>query len=80
MHRLAIGENDDAQPASAGFFYSGPAADSTIRLPPFVLRKGDYPSNPGFADDGAVAATSNDVEVFRRLHVSEITTRGPLAG
>ena len=75
MHRLAIGEDHYAEPASSGFLYSGPATYATIRLCALVLGLRDYPSNPGFAYTDAVAATSNIVEVLRCLHSFEGTTR-----
>jgi hypothetical protein len=80
MHRLAIGENHDAQPASTGFFYSGPTANSASGLLALVLRTRYYSSNPGFTDSCAVAAAANDVEVFRGLHPFETTTPGPRVG
>ena len=69
MHRLAVGKDDHAQPASSGFVNSPPATYPAIGLFALVLWVRDYLGNPGFADSRAVAPASNDVEVFRRLHV-----------
>jgi hypothetical protein len=39
----------------------------------------DYPSNPGFANRGAVAPTPNDLEVLSSFHPFR-TTFGPNVG
>ena len=80
MHRLAIGEHHDAQPATAGLLYSAPAANATISLFALVLRMGDYPSNPGFADASTIAAPSNHIEIFGSFHAPKITTLCCLSG
>jgi hypothetical protein len=74
MHRLAVSENDDAQPAPASFIYSGPTAYAAIHLRALVLRTRDYPGNPRLADSCAVAARSNHLEVVGGLHPLGITT------
>ena len=74
MHRLAIGQNDDAEPAVTGFFYAGPAANEAVRLYALALWMFDYPGNPGIADSRAVAPTPDHFEIFCRFHFPEVTT------
>ena len=71
MHRLAIGENDDAQPAPARLIYSAPAAYTAIRLHALILRMRDYPGNPRLEDPRSVAPRPNHLEVIGGLHPSE---------
>lgn len=80
MHRLAIGENDDAEPFSACFFNARPAANPTIRLCELVLWACDYPSNPRFADANTVWPAPDDVEVLRGLHALEVKTPSNSSG
>lgn len=74
MHRLAIREHNDAQPAPTRFFYSSPTTDTAVCLPALVVWARDYPSNPSFTDADAVATTSNDVEVLRSFHALKSQT------
>ena len=46
MHRLAIGEQDDAQPASTRLVNPGPAAYAAVRLDVFAFGLGDCLLNP----------------------------------
>ena len=46
MHRLPVGEQDDAQPAPTSFADPCPSADAAVRLDVFALGLGDSLLDP----------------------------------
>jgi hypothetical protein len=68
MHRLAVGEDNDAEPAPARFSNAPPTTNTAIGLHAFILRVRDYPGNPRVADSSAVAATPSVLEILGCFH------------
>jgi hypothetical protein len=69
MHRLPVGEHHHTKPSPAGFSNTPPTTDTAIGLYSFVLWMRDYSGNPRISYVCAIAAPSNDAEIFGGLHV-----------